>query len=152
VLPPGFKAILSRIDAGTLNALMGALLRLHSDKLGLAADGFVGSDELTATDGGLDALLRDVPAGAPLVPAGEAGFQFKAHKGTSVARLKLDNEANKPGPTRVLNAGGCDGGKHFGRVRIVNEVGDAGVVQHVRAELVKVFPPRHPPRWDVWTT
>jgi hypothetical protein len=106
MLPPGFKAIVSRLDAGSLTQLMRGLLQAEAARLGLPTDAVVASDVLTAADGGLDARIDDVPETSQTIPPGLVGLQFKAVKSTAPSSLDLSTELAKPGPTRVLRSGG----------------------------------------------
>jgi len=77
-LPVDFKAIVTRLDPGTLTALMARLLQAEAERIGMPAEAVVVSDALTDADGGLDARVDDTPAESERIPPGLSGFQFKA--------------------------------------------------------------------------
>src|SRR4051794_2238564 len=106
MLPVGFKAIVTRLDAGTFTSLLRGLLQAEADKLGMPANALVLSEALTEGDGGLDARMDDVPAASQTIPAGLVGFQFKAYKSKSIGAKEFEGELTKAGPTRVLSEGG----------------------------------------------
>lgn len=106
MLPTLFQRTIEDLDEVQLTELVGGLLRAEANAVGLPASSFVYSAQVKASDEGLDALVKDVPAGASLfLPQGETGFQFKAVRGT-ISSLKLGDELEKPGPRRVLQNGG----------------------------------------------
>jgi hypothetical protein len=106
VLPVGFKAIVTRLDAGTLTELMRGLLQAEADRLGLPANAVVVSEALTEGDGGLDGRIDAVPEESQNIPEGLVGFQFKAYKAKTISPAELEEELVKPGPTRIVKDGG----------------------------------------------
>jgi hypothetical protein len=106
MLPVGFKSIVTRLDAGTLTALMRGLLQAESDALGMPANALVVSEALNEGDGGLDARIDEVPDSSQTIRAGLVGFQFKAYKTKTISATEIEKELAKAGPTRVLKAGG----------------------------------------------
>jgi hypothetical protein len=105
-LPVGFKAIVTRLDAGTLTSLLARLLQAETDRLRMPAGSVVVSEALTDADDGLDARIDETPDESQHIPSGLSGFQFKAYKTKAVSALKLDEELARPGPTRVIENGG----------------------------------------------
>jgi hypothetical protein len=106
VLPAGYKAIVTRLDAATFTSLLRGLLQAEAESLGLPANTVVVSDALTEGDGGLDARVENVPEHSQTLPVGLVGFQFKAYKKKTIGSTEFETEIAKAGPTRILKARG----------------------------------------------
>jgi hypothetical protein len=111
MLPADIKQLIARLDPGTFNAFVGGLLAAESERLGMPPGSLIMSDAITENDGGLDALMRDVPAlevdpQTPF-PAGEVGWQLKSTRLKVPSAFELATELPKPGPKRVLSGGGA---------------------------------------------
>jgi hypothetical protein len=111
VLPADIKALIARLDSGSFTTFVEALVVAEAMRLEMSPDRIVISDALTDNDEGLDGELTDVPPGPPsgplsAIPAGLVGLQFKATKRKTPSAFGLDEELAKPGPLKVLAAGG----------------------------------------------
>ncbi|MFV1991272.1 MAG: hypothetical protein ACC652_11090, partial [Acidimicrobiales bacterium] len=106
------KPLIARLDPGTFTAFVGGLLATEALHVGLSPAQVVMSDAISEPDGGLDAILEDVPShGTGLRPAtdlveGRMGFQLKAARRKTPSAFELAKELRKPGPKRLLVNGG----------------------------------------------
>jgi hypothetical protein len=112
VLPAVIKELIGRLDPGSCTAFVEGLVTAEAARLGMPSANMVMSDALTENDGGLDALLRDVPVEAPqppgsTFPAGEVGLQVKSTRRKQPSAFGLATELRKAGPKRILLTGGA---------------------------------------------
>src|SRR3954454_21481540 len=106
MFPELFHSRIAALDERQLTELMGGLLTAEAEAINLPAGNLVYSSQVKVADEGLDAEVREVPAGAShFFPDGSSGFQFKAVSGP-VSALGLEDELGKAGPKRVLEAEG----------------------------------------------
>jgi hypothetical protein len=110
MLPAEIKEIIGRLDPGSLTSFVGSLLGAEIARLGIPPENLVISDQINENDGGLDGLVQDVPRTEPgsssALPVGLVGLQIKATRRKNPAAFELSTELRKPGPKRVLLAGG----------------------------------------------
>jgi hypothetical protein len=110
VLPADIKELIARLDPGSFNAFVGGLLAAETERLSLPATSLVMSDAIDESDGGLDALIKDVAASdlqpPSSFPQGEIGLQLKSQRRKAPNAFGLAGELRKPGPKRVLATGG----------------------------------------------
>ena len=83
-----------------LDCILGGLLSAEAARIGVAGPDFVMSDRLTVNDGGLDAVVRNVPAaaeqGSAFLPEGQMGLQIKATHLKYPSAFDLADELRKP--------------------------------------------------------
>ena len=103
------KQRIKRLDEGTLTALVQQLLAAELHAAGIAPDTLQLSDNLPASDGGLDARLDGLTAvnGHPLaLPEGDVGIQIKAVKSTAPSRFKMKKEMASSGVRALFQRDG----------------------------------------------
>jgi hypothetical protein len=103
------QLLIARLDPRTFTAFVERLLVLEGHDVGLEPRNIINSAAIDTPDQGLDVLVRDVPGidrRPVFLPEGESGFQLKAKKTATPTGLQVAEELRKPGPVRVLLAGG----------------------------------------------
>ena len=112
MLPATVKPLISRLDAGSFTALIGALAMAEGLRAGCTPSDIVVSDQINEGDGGLDVVVDAVPDSVTdLTPPsalrpGHKGLQLKTNKRKFPSAFNLSTELRKPGPKRVLADGG----------------------------------------------